>query len=196
MWGSRHATDSQTISGFTGSLAFAARPNASAAAPSEGPGLYRTVLDLGHQGTRGGPVATLPDGSLIWVATEPEAPYLAREMWQITRLTMRRSGDHGRSWAEPQVIASGTRDYSVLSHALRMTRGGTLLHVYVRYHAGTITIPSHRKNPCAKHIASARGITAGPGPKRRNCPPGSDTSAMSSPWRNSGMGGWSILLRS
>src|SRR5690349_2164770 len=55
----------------------------------------RLSLDLGHRGSRGGPIATLEDGTMLWVCTEPEAPYLAREMWQISRLTMRRSHDGG-----------------------------------------------------------------------------------------------------
>ncbi|HTM51204.1 MAG TPA: sialidase family protein [Bryobacteraceae bacterium] len=108
----------------------------------------RVSLDLGHRGSRGGPVATLPDGAMLWVCTEPEAPYLAREMWPISRLTMRRSRDGGRSWSDPQVIVRGTRDYSVLSHALRLTRRGTLVHIYVRYSGYDYETASPAKSLC------------------------------------------------
>jgi hypothetical protein len=119
--------------------ALALRPPIQAAfgpAPSEvrnGEPLFRTTLDLGHRGTRGGPLATLKDGSMLWAVTEPEAPYLAKEMWSISRVTMRRSHDGGRSWRDPAVAVRGTTEYSVLSHALRVTSSGTLLHIYVRY---------------------------------------------------------------
>ena len=95
--------------------------------------MERTTLDLGHRGSRAGPVATLADGSLLWVTTEPEPPYLARAMWAISRLTMRRSTDGGRSWGEPHVIMRGTRNYSLLSHTLRLSQSGALLHIFVRY---------------------------------------------------------------
>ncbi|MEO7652553.1 MAG: sialidase family protein [Bryobacteraceae bacterium] len=95
--------------------------------------LERQVLDLGHRASRGGPITTLPDGSLIWATTEPEAPYLAKAMWAISRLALRRSTDGGRSWGQPHVFMQGTKEYSLLSHTLRVTAAGSLIHLFVRY---------------------------------------------------------------
>lgn len=116
--------------GIAGAMAFG---GGGEAAERAGGSLRRISLELGHRGTRGGPVAVLPDGSLGWVTTEPEAPYLSRTMWQISRLVLRRSRDGGQSWGEPQTLAQGTREYSLLSHVLRPVKGGALLHVFVRY---------------------------------------------------------------
>jgi hypothetical protein len=115
----------------TGALTL--RPLSAAERPQAATTPFRTTLDLGHRATRGGPVATLADESMLWAATEPEAPYLAREMWRISRVTIRRSRDGGHSWGDPFTPVRGTSDYSVLSHALRVTKRGTLLHVYVKY---------------------------------------------------------------
>lgn len=103
-----------------------------AATPSVGK-MERFTLDLGHRASRGGPVAALKDGSLIWITTEPEAPYLSKSMWQISRLVARRSNDGGRTWQNPQVLQQGTKDYSLLSHTVRQLKSGTVLHIFVRY---------------------------------------------------------------
>ena len=93
----------------------------------------RQTLDLGHLGSRGGPVATLPDGTLLWITTGPEAPWTAKAMWPISRLTLRRSTDGGKSWGEVQDLMQGTKDYALLSHCLKRSASGTLVHVFVRY---------------------------------------------------------------
>lgn len=108
----------------------------------------RAVLDLGHRGTRAGPVVSLRDGSTLWITTEPEAPYLAKAMWPISRLVVRRSHDRGRSWGEPGTIMQGTREYSLLSHALRLTASGTLLHIFVRYSGYDYESASPAKSLC------------------------------------------------
>ncbi|MBK9166948.1 MAG: exo-alpha-sialidase [Bryobacterales bacterium] len=108
----------------------------------------RLTLDLGYHGARGGPVTALRDGSLLWATTEPEAPYTAKAMWPISRLTLRRSRDGGRGWTDPVAFLHGTRDYSLLSHALRVTRAGTLLHVFVRYSGYDYESASPAKSLC------------------------------------------------
>ncbi len=95
--------------------------------------MERFTLDLGHHASRGGPIGALNDGSLLWVTTEPEAPYLSKSMWQISRLTMRRSTDGGKTWGDGQVLVQGTKEYSLLSHNMRQSANGTLFHIYVRY---------------------------------------------------------------
>ncbi|HMJ09582.1 MAG TPA: sialidase family protein, partial [Pyrinomonadaceae bacterium] len=100
--------------------------------PEEGL-MERFNLDLGFRASRSGPVVSLSDGSLLWVTTEPEAPYLSKSMWAITRLVMRRSTDGGRSWGKAQLLAQGTEEYSLLSHAMRQLSTGTILHIYSRY---------------------------------------------------------------
>lgn len=104
-----------------------------ASAPSAIPGIERQTLDLGHLGSRGGPVETLPDGTLLWITTGPEAPYTAKAMWPISRLTIRRSKDGGTSWGEAQDFLQGTKDYSLLSHCLKRSASGALIHIFVRY---------------------------------------------------------------
>jgi hypothetical protein len=107
-------------------------PAAYAAVPKNGQ-LERLTLDLGHRASRGGPIAALKDGSLIWITTEPEAPYLSKSMWSISRLVQRRSTDGGRSWGAPQLLQQGTKEYSLLSHAVRQSASGAVLHIFVRY---------------------------------------------------------------
>jgi hypothetical protein len=118
--------------GAAGFLTSGSVPTAHAAAPQEGL-MERFILDLGQRAPRSGPVAALRDGSLVWVTTEPEAPYLAKAMWSISRLVMRRSTDGGKSWNSPQILQQGTKEYSVLSHSIRQSAAGTLLHIFVRY---------------------------------------------------------------
>jgi hypothetical protein len=77
-------------------------------------------------------------------------------MWRISRLTLRRSRDGGHSWAEPQVIAHGTREYSVLSHALRLTRHGTLIHIYVRYSGYDYETAAPTKSLCEAFCQRSR----------------------------------------
>ncbi|HLA94906.1 MAG TPA: sialidase family protein [Pyrinomonadaceae bacterium] len=108
-------------------------PGAVHAAPPEDGAMQRINLDLGHRATRSGPVAALSDGSLLWVTTEPEAPYLSKSMWAISRLAMRRSSDGGKSWSDAQLLAQGTAEYSLLSHALLQLASGVLVHIYSRY---------------------------------------------------------------
>lgn len=110
--------------------------------------MERSSLDLGHRATRSGPVVSLSDGSAIWITTEPEPPYLAKAMWSISRIVMRRSKDGGRSWGEPQVLLNGTREYSLLSHALRLTASGKLLHIFVRYSGYDYETASPAKSLC------------------------------------------------
>lgn len=95
--------------------------------------LERFTLDLGHRASRGGPIAALKDGSFLWVTTEPEAPYLSKSMWAISRVVARRSTDGGKSWGEGQVLQQGTKEYSLLSHNIRQTSSGAILHIFVRY---------------------------------------------------------------
>ena len=95
--------------------------------------LERVTLDLGHRASRSGPVTVLADGTLLWVTTEPEAPYLAKVMWPISRLMLRRSTDGGRSWSAAQHLAQGTKEYSLLSHSMRRLSSGKILHIYSRY---------------------------------------------------------------
>ncbi|MGE3384865.1 MAG: sialidase family protein [Pyrinomonadaceae bacterium] len=95
--------------------------------------MERFTLDLGHRASRSGPITSLKNGDLLWVTTEPEAPYLSKSMWSISRLVMRRSTDGGKSWGGAKVLQQGTTDYSLLSHNIRQTAAGTLLHIFVRY---------------------------------------------------------------
>lgn len=111
-------------------------------------GVERHALDPGYYGARGGPVAALRDGSLVRVTTEPEAPYTSEAMWPISRLTLRRSTDDGRSWVQPVEFVRGAKEYSVLSHALFETRQGTLLHVFVRYSGYDYATGSPEKSLC------------------------------------------------
>ncbi|MGD9562416.1 MAG: sialidase family protein [Pyrinomonadaceae bacterium] len=93
---------------------------------------YRITLDLGYRAPRSGPITTLRNGDLLWITTDPEAPYLSKSMWSISRLTMRRSTDGGRSWSGGQVLQRGSKEYSVMSFGLRALRSGRLLHVFAR----------------------------------------------------------------
>lgn len=95
--------------------------------------MERFTLDLGHRASRSGPIGALNDGSLLWVTTEPEAPYLSKSMWPISRVAVRRSTDGGRTWGEGRILQQGTKEYSLLSHNIYPTDAGTLLHIFVRY---------------------------------------------------------------
>lgn len=114
--------------------------------------MERFTLDLGHRASRGGPVAALKDGSLIWITTEPEAPYLAKSMWSISRLAMRRSTDGGKSWSAPQVLQQGTKEYSLLSHTVRQSASGAVLHVFVRYSGYDYETGAPEKSLCEVFI--------------------------------------------
>ena len=116
----------------TGVLGSAGGFSAKAPAPAYGR-MERVTLDLGHRASRSGPVTELADGTLLWVTTEPEAPYLAKVMWPISRLMLRRSTDGGRSWGAAQHLAQGTKEYSLLSHSMRRLSSGRILHIYSRY---------------------------------------------------------------
>ena len=121
------------IAGLIVGSAAAVQPRtALASVPAFGE-MERFTLDLGHRASRSGPVASLKNGNLLWVTTEPEAPYLSKSMWSISRVVMRRSTDSGKSWGDPTVLQRGTTDYSLLSHNIRQTAAGTLLHNFVRY---------------------------------------------------------------
>jgi hypothetical protein len=115
-----------------GSAALVQPPSAQASVPVFGE-MERFTLDLGHRASRSGPIAALKNGNLLWVTTEPEAPYLSKSMWSISRIAMRRSTDGGKSWGGPQILQQGTKEYSLLSHNIRPTAAGTLLHNFVRY---------------------------------------------------------------
>ena len=115
-----------------GSAALVQPPSAQASVPVFGE-MERFTLDLGHRASRSGPIAALKNGNLLWVTTEPEAPYLSKSMWSISRIAMRRSTDGGKSWGGPQILQQGTKEYSLLSHNIRLTAAGTLLHNFVRY---------------------------------------------------------------
>jgi hypothetical protein len=82
------------------------------------------------------------------MTTEPEPPYLAKAMWPISRLVMRRSEDGGRSWGAPRVLLQGTREYSLLSHVIRQTASGSLLHIFVRYSGYDYDTASPAKSLC------------------------------------------------
>ncbi len=140
---------------FTGALTGAFNflvPSASGGAVPDYGLMERYTLDQGHRATRGGPVAALADGSLLWVTTEPEAPYLARAMWQISRLTMRRSLDAGKSWSAPHTFVQGTKEYSLLSHTLRPTASGALLHLFVRYSGYDYETHTPEKSRCEAFV--------------------------------------------
>lgn len=100
------------------------------------------TLDLGYRAPRSGPVTTLPNGDLLWISTEPEAPYLSKSMWSLSRLTMRRSTNDGKSWDVGQVLQRGSNAYSVMSFGLFTLKSGKVLHVFTRsggydYETGT-----------------------------------------------------------
>ncbi len=94
--------------------------------------MERFTLDMGFRAPRGGPVTTLKDGTLLWVTTDPEAPYLSKSMYSISRLAMRRSIDGGKSWSAAQILQRGSKTFSVMSFALRQTQTGALVHVFTR----------------------------------------------------------------
>lgn len=102
----------------------------------------RYSLDLGYRAPRSGPVTALKNGDLLWITTDPEAPYLSRSMWKLSRLALRRSGDGGKSWGKAQILQRGSKEYSVMSFGLRRLLSGKLLHVFARsggydYETGT-----------------------------------------------------------
>ncbi len=134
-----------------GAIDFANPETAHAAVPQYGQ-MERFTLDLGHRATRSGPVAALSDGSLLWITTEPEAPYLAKSMWSISRLVMRRSTDGGKSWNAPQILQQGTRDYSLLSHTIRQTSSGAIVHIFVRYSGYDYDTGTPEKSLCQVFI--------------------------------------------
>jgi hypothetical protein len=95
--------------------------------------MERFTLDLGHRASRSGPIGVLRNGDLLWVTTEPEAPYLSKAMWSISRIVVRRSNDGGKTWSGGKILQQGTKEYSLLSHNIRQTASGTILHNFVRY---------------------------------------------------------------
>lgn len=97
----------------------------------EAHGLY--TLETGHQGDRGGPIAQVKGTGMLWFTTEPEAPYLSRYAWPMTRINVRLSKDACRSWGVPLSVAHGTQQYSVLSHAALQLRSGVIIHIHVHY---------------------------------------------------------------
>jgi predicted neuraminidase len=121
----------------------------------------RQTLDLGHRGSRGGPVATLPDGTLLWITSGPEAPWTAPVMWPITRLTIRRSADNGKSWGEAQDFAHGSKNWSVLSHGLKRSATGALVHIFSRYSGYDYKtgLPANSKNEAFVHRSVDEGRT-------------------------------------
>ncbi|NND34784.1 MAG: exo-alpha-sialidase [Saprospiraceae bacterium] len=123
--------------------------------------MERFTLDLGHRATRSGPVANLDDNSLLWVTTEPEPPYLAKAMWPISRLVVRRSKDGGKSWGESQILQQGTSDYSLLSHVLRQSTSGKILHIFVRYSGYDYETGTPEKSLCKIYFQTSndRGQT-------------------------------------
>ena len=116
----------------TGTLGFISPEPVQASVPAFGE-LDRFTLDLGHRASRSGPIAALKNGNLLWVTTEPEAPYLSKAMWSISRLAVRRSTDGGKTWSAAQILQQGTKDYSLLSHNIYQTKSGAVLHIFVRY---------------------------------------------------------------
>jgi hypothetical protein len=168
--------------------------SANAAVPRYG-AMERISLDLGHRATRSGPIAVLGDGTALWITTEPEPPYLAKAMWPISRVVMRRSQDNGRSWGEPRVLLQGTRDYSLLSHALRVTTSGALLHIFVRYSGYDYESASPAKSLSAKYLRIVRWTEEQPGRSPANFPRENATTAISSLSSNFEVGGLSIPLR-
>jgi hypothetical protein len=95
------------------------------------PAIY-TLESMAHA-ERGGPVQTTRSGGVLWFTMEPGAPYLSPHVWPMTRIVVRESRDAGISWARPQVVASGTKEYSVLPHTALELRSGKLLHIHVQY---------------------------------------------------------------
>ncbi|MGE3384866.1 MAG: sialidase family protein [Pyrinomonadaceae bacterium] len=100
------------------------------------------TLDLGYRAPRSGPITTLSNGDLLWISTEPEAPYLSKSMWSLSRLTMRRSANDGKSWDAGQVLQRGSNAFSVMSFGLFTLKSGKVLHVFARsggydYETGT-----------------------------------------------------------
>lgn len=116
----------------TGAMDFINPATVQASVPVYGK-LDRFSLDLGFRAPRGGPITALKDGSLLWVTTDPEAPYLSKAMWSISRLSVRRSIDGGKSWSDGRLLQQGTQAYSLLSHNIYQTKSGTVLHIFVRY---------------------------------------------------------------
>lgn len=118
--------------GFSSMLAADGRlPERSASSSSTA---FRYSLDLGFRAPRSGPVTTLKNGDILWLTTDPEAPYLSRSMWSISRIAMRRSQDGGKSWGNAIILERGTKDHSVMSFGLRRLHSGKLLHVFA--HSG------------------------------------------------------------
>src|SRR5690606_11787045 len=95
--------------------------------------MERLTLDLGHRATRSGPIGVLKNGDRLEFAADTGGTYLSISMWSIARLVVRRSTDGGKSWGEGRVLQQGTKEYSLLSHNMRQTAAGTILHNFVRY---------------------------------------------------------------
>ncbi|MBK8506012.1 MAG: exo-alpha-sialidase [Saprospiraceae bacterium] len=127
------------------------KSNISTAVPQEDQ-MERFFLDLGHRATRSGPVASLTDGSLLWITTEPEPPYISKAMWSISRLAMRRSQDGGKSWGGSEILQQGTKDYSLLSHTLRQSSTGKIIHIFVRYSGYDYETGTPEKSLCKVYI--------------------------------------------
>jgi hypothetical protein len=116
----------------TGQMAFAIpEPELSGVAADLVPPRHFT-LDLGYRAPRSGPITALKNGHLLWISTEPEAPYLSKSMWSLSRLTMRRSLDGGKSWSSGQILQRGSKAYSVMSFGLFALQSGKVLHVFAR----------------------------------------------------------------
>ncbi len=86
----------------------------------------------------------------MWITTGPEAPYTTQAMWPISRLTLRRSTDGGKSWVAVQDLMQGTKDYALLSHCLKRSASGALVHIFVRY-AGY----DHKSGSASKSLCEA-----------------------------------------
>ena len=92
-----------TIAAVTGSDALAKEPHETPAAKVDQ--RYRFTLDRGYRAPRSGLIATLKNGDLLWITTEPEAPYLSKSMRSLFRLAMQRSAEGGKSVNDSHQIA-------------------------------------------------------------------------------------------
>ena len=92
--------------------------------------LKRFTLDVGHRSNVSSSVVELKDGTLLWATTDPEPTN--RVSRSISRITLRRSADGGRSWDHDQILAKGDAQFSVYSFAINRLLSGKLLHIFSR----------------------------------------------------------------
>lgn len=100
------------------------------ASPADWKQLEFFTLKAGYRSNVSSSVVELKDGTLLWATTDPEPTnQISRS---ISRVTLRRSKDGGRSWVDDQLLAKGNEEFSVYSFSINRLASGRLLHILSR----------------------------------------------------------------